>query len=155
MGCAGCDMIQMIDKWLTPSSKIQALVDPVFRLLTSLIFIVGGLGHFGQQQQMLDRMSESPWNGLIVSIGDPALLLELSGLVFVSAGLALAIGWMTRMSALLLLVTLVPITVTIHFVPGHVGPLLKNIAIMGALVLIWARGPGVYALDNRQRKLVD
>lgn len=45
----------------------------------------------------------------------------------------------------------VPVTVVVHVVPdtSHVGPLFKNIAIMGALLLIWARGPGAYALDGR------
>lgn len=145
-------MIQKIDQWLMPSSFVQALIDPLFRVLTSLIFIIGGLGHFGQQQQMLDRMSESPWSKLILRVGDPAILLELSGAVFIIAGLNLALGWMTRVSVLALLLTLLPITITIHIAPGHTGPLFKNIAIMAALLLIWARGPGAYALDNRKAK---
>ena len=121
------------------------------RLLTSLIFIVGGLGHFGQHQAMLDRMKESPWAGTVNRLGDPSLMLWLSGLAFVVAGLTLAMGWMTRASALVLFVTLIPVTVVIHIVPdtAHVGPLFKNIAILGALLYLWARGPGAYALDNR------
>ena len=65
------------------------------RLLTSLIFIVGGLGHFGQHQAMLDRMKESPWAGTVNMLGDPSLMLWLSGLALVVAGLTLAMGWMT------------------------------------------------------------
>ncbi len=144
-------MFTRIERWLEPGAHLKALIDPLFRILTSLIFIVGGLGHFGQHQMMLERMKQSPWAGTVDRIGDPSLLLWLSGLAFVVAGLTLALGFMTRASALILFVTLVPVTITTHLVPdpSHVGPLFKNIAISGALLLIWARGPGAYALDNK------
>ena len=57
---------------------------------------------------------------------------------------------MTRLSALLIFLTLIPITITVHIAPGHVGPLFKNIAILGSLFLIYCRGPGKYALDTRK-----
>lgn len=144
-------MFTRIERWLEPGAKSMALIDLLFRILTSLIFIVGGLGHFGQHRMMLDRMKESPWAGTVDRIGDPSVLLWLSGIAFVVAGFTLAIGFMTRASALILFVTLVPVTITTHLVPdpSHVGPLFKNIAISGALLLIWARGPGAYALDNK------
>ncbi len=143
-------MIRKINNWLTPAPNMTAFADPVFRLLTSLIFIIGGLGHFGGHSDMLERIKESPWSGVINMIGDPSWLLWLSGAAFIVAGITLALGWMTRLSALVLFATLVPITVAIHFAPGHVGPLFKNIAIFGALFLIFCRGPGRFALDNFQ-----
>lgn len=126
----------------------SGFADLVLRTTTSLIFIIGGLGHFGQSDEMLARMEESPWRDVINAIADPLLLLHLSGAVFVSAGVALVLGWMTRLSCLALFLTLIPITVTIHFAPGHVGPLFKNVAILGALLFIMVRGPGAYAMDN-------
>ena len=145
-------MFTKIETWLEPGSQTKALIDPLFRLLTSLIFIIGGLGHFGQHKMMLDRMAGSPWSPMVNWIGDPSILLMLSGLAFVVAGLTLAVGWMTRASALVLFVTLIPVTIAVHVVPdtSHVGPLFKNIAILGALLFFWARGPGAYALDNRR-----
>lgn len=145
-------MFETIERWLEPSVGVKSLVDVFFRFLTSLIFIIGGLGHFGQHQVMLDRMEESPWAGTVNMIGDPSVLLWLSGFAFVVAGVTLALGWMTRASALVLFFTLIPVTIAVHLVPdsSHVGPLFKNIAILGALLLIWARGPGAYALDNRR-----
>lgn len=139
-----------LERALTPGPRLGSAVDPIFRVLTSLIFIVGGMGHFFQDQMMLDRMAESPWRHVVGQIGDPLVLLWLSGAVFIVFGVALALGLVTRLSALLILITLVPITVTTHLVadPNHVGPLFKNIAIMGALLLIIARGPGAFALDN-------
>jgi putative oxidoreductase len=144
-------MFAAIERWLEPGGKTKALVDPVFRVLTSLIFIIGGLGHFRQHGMMLERMEDSPWRDVVHAIGDPSVLLWLSGVAFVAAGVTLALGFLTRASALVLFVTLVPVTLAIHVVPDpeHVGPLFKNIAILGALLLIWARGPGAYALDNR------
>lgn len=144
-------MIRKIDSWLKPGETLRAFADPIFRVLTSLIFIIGGLGHFGQHRVMLERMAESPWAPIVNRIGDPSALLWLSGLVFVLAGVTLALGWMTRVSAFLLFVTLVPVTIAIHVVPdsSHVGPLFKNVAILGALLFFCARGPGAWALDNR------
>lgn len=143
-------MIRRIDALLEPAARTKALIDPLFRVLTSLIFIIGGLGHFGQHEAMLARMEDSPWHPVVRMIGDPSISLWLSGIAFVVAGLTLALGWMTRASALVLFVTLVPVTIAIHVVPdtSHVGPLFKNIAILGALLYFWAHGPGAYALDN-------
>ncbi|HRE61085.1 MAG TPA: DoxX family protein [Micropepsaceae bacterium] len=144
-------MLRTIERWITPGPGTAAFIDPLFRVLTSLIFIIGGLGHFGAHQEMLDRIAESPWAAEVNMIGDPSWLLWLSGGAFVVAGLTLAVGWMTRASAIILFVTLVPITFAIHIAPGHTGPLFKNVAILGALILIWARGPGAWALDSRHR----
>lgn len=143
-------MIRVIETYLKPSGRLKDLSDPVFRVLTSLIFIIGGLGHFGEHQYMLNRMKDSPWWDVINLAGNPSWLLWLSGAVFIIFGVSLALGWMTRLSALMIFVTLVPITITVHIAPGHVGPLFKNVAILGSLFLIYCRGPGKYALDNRK-----
>lgn len=122
--------------------------DLVFRIAISLIFIVGGLGHFGEHQYMLDRMATAPWVDVVNSIGDASVLLWISGAVFVVAGLALAVGYKTRLAALALFATLVPITLAIHVAPGHMGPFFKNIAILGALTHFFFKGPGRYALEK-------
>jgi hypothetical protein len=95
--------LQRIDRFLTPSEGARWLADPVFRIAVSLIFIIGGLGHFGAHEMMLDRMAESPWRDTIHFIGDPSWLLWLSGVVFVVFGTTLALGLATRLSALVIL----------------------------------------------------
>lgn len=79
------------------------------------------------------------------------MLLWLSGFIFIVAGATLAFGWMTRLSALALFATLVPITIAIHIAPDHVGPLFKNIAILGALLYVFLNGAGRYPVDIRRR----
>ena len=120
----------------------------VFRVMFSLIFIVGGLGHFGQHEHMLGRLQASPWLDLVLSIGSPSLLLKLSGVALVIGGLSLLSGLYTRLSALVLFLTLTPITFVIHIAPDHTGPLLKNIAILGGLIHFFFNGPGHYSLDR-------
>lgn len=140
--------LAQINTWLEPAEFRKAWFDPIFRIATSLIFIIGGIGHFGAHAQMLARMEDSPWRDLVNSIGDPSLLLWVSGAVFIIFGITLAIGYLTRISALLILLTLIPITLAIHIAPGHTGPLFNNIAIMGALLYFYANGPGRFAIDR-------
>ena len=64
-------------------------------------------------------MADSPWRDLVSMIGDPSWLLWLSGAVFVTFGITLALGFLTGISALLILVTLVPVTITLHVAPGQ------------------------------------
>ena len=140
--------LTLIDTWLAPREQLRSWFDPVFRVATSLIFIIGGIGHFGAHDDMLERMAESPWRDQVNMIGNPSWLLWLSGGVFVIFGITLALGFLTRISALLILVTLIPITIAVHVAPGHAGPLFKNIAIMGALLYLYANGPGQFAIDS-------
>ena len=137
-----------LDTWLTPGEVFRAWSDPIFRVTTSLIFIVGGIGHFGAHSYMLERMRESPWNDVVNMIGNPSWMLWMSGAVFVVFGFSLALGFLTRISALLILITLIPVTITQHVAPGHMGPLFKNIAIMGALLYFYANGPGRFAISR-------
>ena len=145
--------LTLIDTWLAPGEQLRTWFDPVFRVTTSLIFIIGGIGHFAAHDHMLQRMEESPWRGAVGMIGDPSWLLWLSGVVFVIFGITLALGLLTRISALLILVTLIPVTIAVHVAPGHTGPLFKNIAIMGALLYFYANGPGRFALDRGNSEL--
>lgn len=132
-------LLDRIDRTLWRPSWLVRRAEAILRIAVSLIFIVGGLGHFVELDQMVQRIVESPWRDQVAMIGDPAILLWLSGGVFILFGLLLAWGLLQRLSALLLFVTLVPITISIHIAPGHVGPLLKNVAILGALIFLYAQ----------------
>jgi putative oxidoreductase len=130
-------------------SKYHNLSDLIFRVGLSLIFIIGGAGHLVREQMMLQRIEASPWLDLVNTLGSPVFFLQLSGIVFIMAGFGLLLGLRTRLSALALFVTLVPITFVIHIAPEHTGPLFKNIAILGALLHFFVRGGGGFSLDRR------
>jgi putative oxidoreductase len=122
--------------------------DLIFRSLLSWIFIVGGLGHWMRHDYMMGRLRDSPWYDWIVLIGDPSMLMYVSGATLTIGGLALLLGFVTRIASLILFVTVVPITFVINIAPADVGPLLKNVAILGGLVHFFFHGSGACALDR-------
>ena len=130
--------------------RFASASDGVFRLLFSLIFIVAGVGHFVQADVMLARLESAPLGHLATAFGPPEVLMAMSGAALVAGGGALALGFQTRLAAAGLFFVLIPITVTTHVGdPSHVGPLFKNVALMGGLIHFGVRGSGAYGLDSR------
>jgi len=127
------------------------LSDFVFRGLFSLIFLIAGLGHFVQADVMIQRLMEAPLGSVATLIAPASLLISITGVVLVAAGLLLLLGFRARIAALVLIAVVVPITGTVHLAPGpeHIGPLFKNIALLGGLVHFAVRGAGGLSLDAR------
>lgn len=133
-----------IPEWAIPMS------DLAFRVLFSLIFLVAGLGHFVQADVMIQRLVEAPLASVATAIASPSLLISATGGVLIAGGLLLAIGFWTRVAALALVAVLIPITGTVHMAlgPEHMGPLFKNIALLGGLIHFAIRGPGAWSLGR-------
>lgn len=121
----------------------------VGRILLSAIFIISGLSkisNFGATRDVLVAHNV-PIAGLFVFL---SLVVEIAG------GLCILLGLQARISALLLCVYLIPVTLIMHNFWGYTGPehqmqlvnFLKNISIMGGLAQIAAMGAGPISIDQ-------
>ncbi len=107
----------------------------VLRVMVSSIFIVASLNHLINTDKAVARIENAKFGVLGNLLGSPEISVIASGVVMLLAGIALALGFRTKWSALLLIIMLIPITLTIQVGQmATVGPLFKNIAILGGLL---------------------
>jgi putative oxidoreductase len=84
--------------------------------------------------------------------GLPGALLPLVIAVEVLGALAIIAGYRTRTAAALLAVFAIAAGLLFHNVPGDQTQqlmLLKNVAIAGGFLVLFARGAGAWSLDAR------
>ena len=88
------------------------------------------------------------------SVGVPGMLLPLVIVLEVFGGLAVLVGWQTRLAAFALGGFSLISAVIFHANFGDQMQMImfmKNIAIAGGFLFLVANGPGALALDNRTR----
>jgi putative oxidoreductase len=120
------------------------------RVLLGLLFIISGFGKITGYEGTAGYMAAK---GLpMVSV-----LLPLTIAIELGGGLLLALGWKARWTALVFFLFLVPVTFVFHAFWG-IDPkeaatqqinFLKNLSIMGGMLMVFAHGPGAYSLDKR------
>ncbi len=118
----------------------------VGRLLLALIFIGSGAAKFGHPDQFAGMMGS---NGIPGSLVMP--LLYLSAIIELAGGVTVFIGYHARWAALLLFLWLIPVTILMHAVPGGMINqimVMKNLAIMGGLMMVAVQGTGGMSLDS-------
>lgn len=107
----------------------------VLRVMVSLIFIVASLNHLINTDKAVARIENAKFGALGHLLGPPEIAVMASGVVMLLAGISLAVGFRTKWAAILLIVMLIPITLTIQVGQmATVGPLFKNVAILGGLL---------------------
>lgn len=109
----------------------------IFQISTSLIFIIAGVKHVFSPEDQVQRLLKAPGWDLLKSFFNPDFLIIASGGVMTLAGIALALNYKARWSSLILITMLVPITLVVQVGSmTTLGPLFKNIAILGSLFFI-------------------
>lgn len=122
----------------------------LFRIMLSGIFIVAGISHLTNPEQVAQRIQSAAFSSFATFLGDPYLLGIMTGYVLFSAGVAFLLGVYTRWTALTLFMVLVPITITIQLGNGLIhGPFWKNVALFGGLLFFILNNPKAYSIYNK------
>ena len=116
----------------------------IARVLLAHIFVMAGfskiVGYAGTQ-------------GYMESVGVPGMLLPLVILAELGGGLAIVLGWQTRLAAYALAGFSVVSAVIFHSNLGDQMQMIlfmKNFAMAGGLLLLAEHGAGAYSLENRK-----
>lgn len=135
---------------MNQSFEVSGLSVLIFRVCLSGIFITAGISHLLQPDQVAARIQSAAFHSFASFFGDPHLLGIVSGYALLIGGIAFLLGIVTRWSALLLFLVLIPITITIQMGNGlfH-GPLWKNMALFGGLLFFIINNPKVYSIYNK------
>lgn len=121
-------------KMLKTSEQRSGVVDTVFRMLASLIFVMAGLGHIMRPESIVNQLEASAIGAIVASLAPASLLVVVTGVVLLVGGVALLLGAGTRVAAVILIGCLIPITISVQLEPGQMGPLFKNVALFGMLL---------------------
>lgn len=107
----------------------------ILRMMLSGIFLVAGFNHLMNVKGTLAKLDQASFKDMAYFIGNPEYLIIISGIVMLMAGIGLFSGFKTRWVALILAMVLIPITITVQVGQlNSLGPLFKNIAILGGLL---------------------
>jgi putative oxidoreductase len=107
----------------------------LLRIMVSGIFLVAGFNHLLNIEKTAQRIEKASFKGIAYFFGEPQWLIIISGIVMLTAGSIFLIGYKTKWAAIILMMVLIPITLTVQV--GQIttlGPLFKNIAILGGLL---------------------
>jgi len=112
------------------------------RILLALIFLLSGIDKFVHYAPTLGYMTK-------VGLPFPEVLLIASGIIEIVAALAIIAGWNARWAAAALVLWMIPVTLVFHSPGGgqeQMAHFMKNVSIMGGLLVLWASGPGALSL---------
>lgn len=128
--------------------KLQALSTPIGRLFLSMIFIFSGFtkitGYVATQ-------------GYMELMGVPGMLLPLVIAVELFGGLAILFGFKARFVAILMAGFSVVSALLFHqfwIDESQMNPFMKNIAMAGGFLMIFAHGAGAYSIDNSNHRRI-
>ena len=124
--------------------KLQELSAPIGRLFLSMIFIFSGFTKI---------TGYAATQGYMEAMGVPGMLLPLVIAVELFGGLAILFGFKARLVAILMAGFSVVSALLFHqfwIDESQMNPFMKNIAMAGGFLMIFAHGAGAYSIDNKR-----
>lgn len=115
------------------------------RLLLGIMFVLAGVSKLGAIEGTIQYMADA---GLPSFLAYPAALFELV------AGLAVIVGYQTRIVALLLAGFCIVTAVLFHYMPTdqiQMAMMMKNLAVAGGFLVLAHAGAGPLSLDARRK----
>ena len=129
--------------------KFSKLSVALFRIMLSMIFLVAGFSHLLKTEKVVQRLEHAKLGYLATSFASAHVLVLLAGVGLLIGGTMLLAGFKTQWAAGLLILLIIPITVTIQFTnPEGLGPLFKNVGLLGGLVFFVYNGSMFYGIDQ-------
>lgn len=115
------------------------------RICLSLIFLKAGISHIIGYGGTVEMMGN---NGLPI----PEVLLIFTIIFQLLGGLALLLGYKVQIGSLLLIVFLIPATLVFHNPISDINGFLKNIGLIGGLLMVMYAGAGAVSIDRLLEK---
>lgn len=125
---------------------------PVARFLLSIMFVMAGINHFSSAS-----ISYAASQGIPMA----DILVPVSGVIALVGGLSVLTGFHARVGAVLLLLFMVPVTFLMHnfwdiadpqMAQMQMSHFLKNISMIGGILLVCFYGAGPISIDNHMAK---
>ena len=129
---------------------IAALSQLLGRLLLSAIFIQAGLGKLSNPASTMAYIGSA-------GIPNPEIAYYITLAVELGGGLLILLGLFTRPAALLLAGFCLVSGAMFHYHPGDIGQMtnfMKNLAIAGGFLQLFAVGAGMFSVDAMRRRSV-
>jgi putative oxidoreductase len=122
----------------------------VGRILLAAIFVLSGIMKLADFEGSLGHM-------MAQGIPYASALLVIAAIVEIAGGLSIITGFLTRLGAFALFLYLIPVTLLFHDFWNLAGQeriaqsaqFMKNLAIMGGLLVLMAHGAARHAVDRR------
>jgi putative oxidoreductase len=114
------------------------------RIMLAFIFVMAGIQKISGPAATMQYMAGA---GLPHSLVPE--LFVLSVIVELLGGLMLVFGWQAELAAFIMFLWLIPVTLAFHVATGQTIEWMKNLAIMGGLLMVAVYGPGGYSLSAR------
>lgn len=128
--------------------KLQELSAPIGRLFLSMIFIFSGFTKI---------TGYAATQGYMESMGVPGMLLPLVIAVELLGGIAILLGFKARLVAILMAGFSVVSALLFHqfwIDESQMNPFMKNIAMAGGFLMIFAHGAGAYSIDQSNTRRI-